>query len=59
MSGDKFRDRLIMQRESRIKFAYHQDIIRLADERFMVKGKLIGTALNPNDCPAIPDELSK
>lgn len=59
MSGDKFRVGLNMERESRIKFAFHQDIIRLADEKIMVRGKIIGTALNPNGRPAIPDELDK
>ena len=59
MSGDKFRVGLNMERESKIKFAFHQDIIRLADEKLMVKGKIIGTALNPKGRPAIPDELNK
>ena len=59
MSGDKFRVGVNMERESKIKFAFHQDIIRLADEKLMVKGKIIGTALNPNGRPAIPDELNR
>jgi len=59
MSGDKFRVGLNMERESRIKFAFHQDIIRLTDDKLMVKGKIIGTALNPKGRPAIPDELDK
>ena len=59
MSGDKFRVGLNMERESRVKFAFHQDIIRLSDERLMVKGKIIGTALNPKGRPAIPEELDR
>jgi len=59
MSGDKFRVDLNMERESKIKFAFYQDIIRLADEKLMVKGKIIGTALNPKGRPAIPDELNR
>lgn len=59
MSGDKFKVALNMERESKIKFAFHQDIIRMSDEKLMVKGKIIGTALNPKGRPAIPDELSK
>lgn len=59
MSGDKFKVNLNMERESKIKFAFHQNIIRLADEKIMVKGKIIGTALNPKGRPAIPDELNK
>ncbi len=59
MSGDRFIVGLTMQRESRIKFAFHQDIIRLTDDKIMVKGKIIGTALNPKGRPAIPAELDK
>lgn len=59
MSGDKFRVGLNMERESKIKFAFHQDIIRLVDEKIMVKGKIIGTALNPNGRPKIPAELDQ
>jgi len=59
MSGDKFQVGLNMERESKIKFAFHQDIIRLVDEKIMVKGKIIGTALNQKGRPAIPDELNK
>lgn len=59
MSGDRFRVGLNMERESRIKFAFHQDIIRLSDEKLMVRGKIIGTALNPNGRPKIPTELDQ
>jgi len=59
MSGDKFRVRLNMERESKIKFAFHQDIIRLSDEKVMVKAKVIGTALNTRGRPEIPAELGK
>ena len=59
ISGDKFQVGINMERESKIKFAFHQDIIRHADEKLMVKGKIIGTALNPKGRPAIPDELNK
>ena len=57
MSGDKFRVGLNMVRESKIKFAFHQDIIRQSDNRVMVKGKIIGTALSPTGRPKIPPEL--
>jgi len=58
-SGDKFRVALTLQRESKIRFVFHQDIIRLADEKIMVKGKIIGTALNSKGRPAIPMEIEK
>ncbi len=59
ISGDKFRVDLKMERESKIKFAFHQDIIRQSDDKIMVKGKIIGTALNPRGRPEIPEELNK
>ena len=59
MSGDKFTVGLNMVRESKIKFAFHQDIIRQSDEKIMVKGKIIGTALNPRGRPEIPEELNR
>ncbi len=59
ISGDKFRVDLKMERESRIKFAFYQDIVRLSDEKTMVKGKIIGTALNTRGRPEIPDELNR
>jgi len=59
MSGDQFMVGLNMERESKIKFAFHQDIIRLSDQKLMVKGKIIGTALNQRGRPEIPDELGK
>lgn len=59
MSGDKFLVGLNLQRESKIRFAFHQDIIRLVDKKLMVKGKIIGTALNSKGRPAIPEELNK
>ena len=59
MSGDKFMVGLNMERESKIKFAFHQEIIRLSDEKPIVKAKIIGTALNPRGRPAIPDALNQ
>ena len=58
-SGDKFIVGLNFVRESRLKFAFYQDIYRLADEKLILKGKIIGTALNPNGRPGIPAEINQ
>lgn len=56
-SGDKFRVGVRMEMESPVKFAFYQDIYRLPDNRLILKGKIIGTALNSRGRPEIPDEV--
>jgi acyl-CoA thioester hydrolase len=56
-SGDKFTVSVKMVRESRIKFAFLQDISRNSDNRLVLSAKIIGTALNTNGRPEIPEEL--
>lgn len=58
-SGDRFMVGLNMLRESRIKFAFQQDIYRLADEKPVILAKVIGTALNARGRPEIPEEVEK
>ena len=58
-SNDKFFVALNMQRESRIKIAFNQDIYRLPDKKLILRGKTIGTALNQKGRPSIPDEIQK
>ncbi len=58
-SGDKFIVALNFKRESRLKFAFYQDIYRLPDEKLIMKAKVIGTALNQKGRPEIPVELDK
>jgi len=58
-SGDRFMVGLNMVRESLLKFAFYQDILRLPDMKFVVKAKVIGTALNGRGRPEIPEELEK
>jgi acyl-CoA thioester hydrolase len=57
-SGDAFVVGLTMRRESALKFAFYQDIYRLADSRLILKGKIIGTALNQRGRPEIPEALA-
>lgn len=56
-SGDKFVVGLTMQRESRARFAFYQDIFRASDKKLVLKAKIIGTALNERGRPSIPAEL--
>ena len=56
-SGDTFGVSVKMVRESRVKFAFLQDIYRLSDNKLVLSGKIIGTALNPRGRPEIPEQL--
>jgi acyl-CoA thioester hydrolase len=56
-SGDRFSVCLNMVRESPLKFAFYQDILRLPDRKPIVKAKITGTALNEQGRPEIPPEL--
>jgi acyl-CoA thioester hydrolase len=56
-SGDSFNVSVKMVRESRVKFAFLQEISRSSDNRLVLSAKITGTALNPNGRPEIPPEL--
>lgn len=58
-SGDKFIVGLNARRESKIRFAFFQDIYRLPDNKPIIKGKIIGAALNPKGRPYMPEEFEK
>lgn len=55
-SGDCFVVRLRLERESRLRFAFFQDLYRLPDERLVLQAKAIGTGLIGGR-PALPPEL--
>ncbi len=57
-SGDRFVVGIDMVRESPLKFAFYQDILRLPDLKPVVRAKIIGTALNGRGRPEIPEELA-
>jgi acyl-CoA thioester hydrolase len=46
-----------MTKESRLKFAFRQDIYREADDKLILKATITGTALNQRGRPEIPEEL--
>jgi acyl-CoA thioester hydrolase len=57
-AGDRFVVGLNMDRVSRVRFGFRQDIYRLPDERPIIKAQVIGTALNEKGRPFIPAELA-
>jgi len=58
-SGDKFRVGLNLVRESRVRFAFLQDIYRLPDQKLILNARIIGTAVNARGRPEIPEQLVK
>ena len=58
-TGDKFIVSVTMVRESRVKFAFVQEIHREGDNQLIMQAKIIGTAINPNGRPEIPEQLDK
>ena len=56
-SGDRFTVGLNMVRESPLRFAFYQDILRLPEMKPAIKAKITGTALNGRGRPEIPPEL--
>lgn len=54
-SGDDFAVGVRMERESRIKFAFVQEIRRLADNQKAIQAKIIGTAIGSNGRPTLPE----
>ncbi len=58
-SGDRFYVTVEMKKESRIKFAFYQNIYLLPDNKPVIKGKIIGVALNEKGRPFIPEEFKE
>ena len=57
VTGDKFVVTVEMVRESRVKFAFIQQIHRTGDNALVMDAKIIGTAINPNGRPELPEKL--
>jgi acyl-CoA thioester hydrolase len=56
--GDRFAVGLNLVRESKLRFAFHQGIYRLPDEKPVLAAKIIGTARNERGRPYLPAELN-
>ncbi len=58
-SGDRFAVTVRLDRESRARFAFHQEVRRLSDNKLALKAKITGTAMNERGRPSIPAELDQ
>lgn len=58
-SDDGFSVSVKLERESRARFAFHQEIRRLSDDKLAMKAKITGTAINDRGRPSIPAELDQ
>lgn len=55
--GDNFYVTVEMHRESRLKFAFVQHIYRSSDDKLALKAKVIGTSVNSDGRPFVPQQL--
>ncbi|MFY8274030.1 acyl-CoA thioesterase [Pseudoalteromonas sp. SSDWG2] len=55
--GDEFYVTVEVLRESRLKFAFIQHIYRASDDKLALKAKVIGTSVNAQGRPFIPEQL--
>lgn len=58
VSGDVFLVRSMLRRSSRVRFEFHQDILRLPDEALMLTAIITGTSLNQQGRPFVPGLMS-
>ena len=56
-NDDRFCVTVDLERVSRIRFGFLQDIYRLPDNKPILKARVIGTALNEAGRPRLPGEL--
>jgi acyl-CoA thioester hydrolase len=50
-SGDRFRVSLSLDRVSRLRFGFHQEIVRFPDGKAILRARVIGTALDAGGRP--------
>jgi acyl-CoA thioester hydrolase len=58
-SGDRFTVGVRMERESRLKFAFIQEIHKLPDAQRAIQARIIGTAIGSNGRPSLPESLQQ
>jgi acyl-CoA thioester hydrolase len=56
-SGDDFWVGLTMERISRLKFAFVQDIYKYPDNRLVLNGRTIASAMNDRGRPMLPRQI--
>ncbi|HED40177.1 MAG TPA: acyl-CoA thioesterase [Chromatiales bacterium] len=57
-SGDEFWVGLNTRQSSKVRFEFLQDIYRRADNRLVMKAKIIGTSINERGRPFLPEEIA-
>jgi acyl-CoA thioester hydrolase, YbgC/YbaW family len=55
--GDEFEVRTRLERVSRVKFAFVQDIVRMPDETLMLHAVITGVGVNQKGRPYLPEQL--
>ena len=58
-SGDRFTIGTNVERVSRLRFGFRQDIYRLPDEKPVLNGMVTGTAVDAKGKPMLPVELGR
>jgi acyl-CoA thioester hydrolase len=58
-SGDRFYVGTNVERVSRLRFAFHQDILRLPDERMILQAWVIGASIDNTGRPRLPADLEQ
>ena len=58
-SGDKFYVTVGMERISKLRFGFVQNIFRLSDDKPILKGKVIGTSLTTEGRPKYFEDLDR
>ena len=56
-SGDSYRVDLRVERVSRIRFAFVQEIVRLDDDKTCIQARVITSAMNDRGRPMFPREI--
>ncbi|HEY6094726.1 MAG TPA: acyl-CoA thioesterase [Gallionellaceae bacterium] len=59
MSGDEFTVSVEMERVSKLRFAFNQEIHRKKDGKLVLAGKIFGTAVGENGRPTMPEEIER
>lgn len=57
--GDEFYVVVEPERISRLKFGFRQTVIRKHDDKVMLKALVIGTSVNEQGRPFLPEEIDK
>lgn len=58
-SGDRFWVGLELERISTLRFGFRQGIYALPDDRPILRGRVIGTALNQRGRPFLPERITR